>query len=147
MKRIPALQPLSMEHHLSLSLAVKAMRVARGDDEAGKQALCERIVGEYADLWRPHFDAEERCLFEPFHGLSTEIDRLCALLTEEHRQFDAWVDSMKQGDCSMLEAFGELLQSHTRLEERQLFGLIEEQLDASRKAALEACLENSSSRN
>jgi len=78
MKRIPALQPLSMEHHLSLSLAVKAMRMARSDDEAGKQALCERIVGEYADLWRPHFDAEERCLFEPFHGLSPEIDRLCA---------------------------------------------------------------------
>jgi len=141
MKRIPALQPLSMEHHLSLSLAVKAMRVARGDDEAGKQALCERIVGEYADLWRPHFDAEERCLFEPFRGLSTEIDRLCAQLTEEHRQFDTWVEQMKQGDCSMLEAFGELLQSHTRLEERCLFGLLEECLTDDDHMKIRRCLD------
>ncbi len=140
MKRNPALQSLSMEHHRSLSLAVKAMRAARGDDEAAKQALCAQIVADYPLLWRPHFDAEERCLFAPFRDLDPEIARLSDQLADEHRRFDAWVEQMRQGDCSVLEAFGELLQSHTRLEERQLFGMIEERLDEEQQHSLKNCL-------
>lgn len=140
MKRIPALQPLSMEHHLSLLLAVKAMRVAREGDETARRALCARIVEDYGKQWRPHFDAEERCLFQPYRGLDPEIARLCDRLTGEHRQFDAWVEHMRQGDCSALEAFGELLQSHTRLEERVLFTMLEEQLDDTRQQTLAKCL-------
>jgi len=121
MKRIPALKPLSMEHHLSLSLAVKAMRTARGDDASAKQALCARIIEEYPVLWRPHFDAEERCLFGFYADMDPELEQLYRQLIEEHAQFVAWVEAMEQGDCSVLEAFGELLQSHTRLEERRLF--------------------------
>ncbi len=142
MKRIPALQPLSMEHHLSLSLAVKAMRVARGDDEIARRALCAQIVEDYGKQWRPHFDAEERCLFQPCRSLDPEIARHCDQLTGEHRQFDAWVEQMRQGDCSVLEAFGALLQTHTRMEERSLFPLLQVRLNKSQQQALLRCLES-----
>jgi len=140
MKRIPELQPLSMEHHLSLSLAVRAMRVARSDDAAAKQALCAQIVEEYATRWRPHFDAEERCLFAPFGDRSPAIRALCDQLTAEHRRFDAWAEQMRQGDCSGLEAFGELLQSHTRLEERELFEALSHLLTEQELEQVGRCL-------
>jgi hemerythrin-like domain-containing protein len=47
---------------------------------------------------------------------------------------------MRGGDGSVLEAFGELLQSHTRLEERALFGLIEKKLTQPRQERLASCL-------
>ncbi len=140
MKRIPALKPLSMEHHLSLSLAVKAMRTARGNDTAAKQALCARIGEEYPTRWRPHFDAEERCLFGLYADMDPELERLYEQLTDEHDRFDAWVEAMKQGDCSVLEAFGELLQSHTRLEERRLFERLAGMLSDTDVRLLERCL-------
>jgi hemerythrin-like domain-containing protein len=140
MKRIPELQPLSMEHHLSLSLAVKAMRTARSDDAAAKQVLCKQIVDEYASRWRPHFDAEEHCLFAPFGDRSPEIRALCDRLAAEHRQFDAWAEQMRRGDCSALEAFGELLQTHTRLEERELFEALSHQLTEQELEQVGRCL-------
>ena len=128
MKRIKQLQPLSMEHHLSLSLAARAIRTAQSGDADAIHHLCSEIIEDYAKTWRPHFDHEEQLIFQPFAKRSERVQKLCAQLTEEHRQFDHMVEQMKAGEEDILLAFGELLKSHTRLEERELFPLISDLL-------------------
>ncbi len=128
MKRIKQLRPLSMEHHLSLSLAVKAMKTADRGDPEPIQTLCRQILDEYPQLWVRHFDNEERLIFTPYADRSEKINQLCEQLTMEHRQFDDYIKQMEGGDFSVLYDFGYLLQSHTRLEERELFPLISDVL-------------------
>ena len=128
MKRIKQLQPLSMEHHLSLSLAAKSIRVANSADEVAIKRLCEDIIGDYQTLWRKHFDNEERYIFTPYFQRSDSVKQLCEQLTLEHQQFDRYIEQMKTGDYAVLLEFGNLLKTHTRLEERKLFPEITELL-------------------
>ncbi|MCU7799260.1 MAG: hypothetical protein KZQ70_03725 [gamma proteobacterium symbiont of Lucinoma myriamae] len=64
MKRIEQLQPLSKEHHLSLVLAQKAIKVSAGGKEDAIARLCQEIVNEYPDVWQVHFQIEEESIFQ-----------------------------------------------------------------------------------
>ena len=128
MKRIKQLQPLSMEHHLSLSLAAKSIKTANSGDQSAIKQLCEEIIDEYEKLWREHFDKEEQYIFTPYFQRSNTVKRLCEQLTREHEQFNLYIDQMKAGDYGVLLEFGTLLKTHTRLEERELFPEISELL-------------------
>jgi len=63
MKRIKQLHPLSMEHHLSLSLAARAIRIARENNTHAIAELCQSIVAEYPLVWQKHFSREEDNIF------------------------------------------------------------------------------------
>ena len=128
MKRIKQLQPLSMEHHLSLSLAAKSIKTAKTGDQAAIKQLCEDIIDDYPKLWHKHFDKEEQYIFMPYSHRSDTIKQLCEQLTQEHKQFDLYIERMKAGDTAVLLEFGTLLKTHTRLEERELFPQITELL-------------------
>lgn len=132
MKRIKQLHPLSMEHHLSLRLAARAIKIAREDNANAIAELCQTIVAEYPVVWQKHFAREEKYIFHLYKLRSARIHELCDQLEQEHRQFDALAAQMKAGNISdlseVLSEFGELLKSHTRLEERELFPLISEAL-------------------
>lgn len=117
-----------MEHHLSLSLALKAMRTADKGDPQVITKLAEQILDEYPRVWVKHFDNEERYIFIPYADRSDKIRQMCQQLTLEHRQFDGYIAQMEKGDFSVLHEFGKLLQSHTRMEERELFPLISDAL-------------------
>ncbi|MCP4077254.1 MAG: hemerythrin domain-containing protein [Gammaproteobacteria bacterium] len=131
MQRIRQLQPLSMEHHLSLSLAARAIKIANAGDQLKIKQLCEQIVDEYKTVWRRHFDNEEQAMFTPYSTRDQQIKTLCDQLTQEHKQFDAFIEQMKSGNYKVLLEFGSLLKSHTRLEERELFPVISERLSQS----------------
>ncbi len=131
MRRIKQLQPLSMEHHLSLSLAAKAIKTANAGDLTEIKNLCEKIINDYATIWRKHFDNEEQAIFTPYSDRTPKTRELCQQLIQEHQQFDLFVEQMKSGDFSILLAFGKLLKSHTRLEERELFPNISDLLSES----------------
>lgn len=128
MERIEQLLPLSMEHHLSLSLAIKAIRIAEKGDAQEIKTLCEHIIEEYPQLWRKHFDKEERYIFTPYADRSESINQLCKQLILEHNQFNQYIEQMKNGNFSILSDFGKQLKAHTRMEERELFPLISEKL-------------------
>ncbi len=128
MLRIKQLQPLSMEHHLSLSLAARAIKTANAGEQSEIKLLCEKIVNDYTVVWRKHFDNEEQSIFIPYSNRSPEIDQLCKQLTQEHQQFDTFIEQMKSGNTDVLQEFGTLLKTHTRLEERELFPKITEVL-------------------
>ncbi|MBT3722860.1 MAG: hemerythrin domain-containing protein [Gammaproteobacteria bacterium] len=128
MLRIKQLQPLSMEHHLSLSLAARAIKTANTGEQNEIKLLCEKIINDYTVVWRKHFDNEEQTIFIPYSNRSPEIDQLCKQLTQEHQQFDTFIEQMKSGNTDVLLEFGTLLKTHTRLEERELFPKISEVL-------------------
>jgi hemerythrin-like domain-containing protein len=131
MKRIEQLQNLSREHHLSLSLAQKAIKTHEANNRESIEALCQAIVQDYPLTWTKHFKVEEETIFALFLATSaTEVSQLCQLLEKEHRQMDAYYEQMQDGDYSVLGDFGTLLKKHTRMEERQLFPLLEEVMTA-----------------
>jgi len=139
MKRIEPLQPLSKEHHLSLVLAQKAIKVSDSNDQDAIAGMCRDIVAEYPDSWRVHFQIEEDSIFwlftDSFDGDANisrqhwqEAAQLCQQLQQEHERMNAYYEQMKAGDYSVLNDFGALLKQHTRTEERELFPLLEELL-------------------
>ncbi len=131
MKRIEQLQNLSREHHQSLTLAQQAVKTSDSGNETAIAALCRSIVEDYPQVWMAHFKVEEDTIFSLFPGEDdSEISRLCVLLQQEHRQMDGYYEQMKQGDYTVLGDFGVLLKKHTRMEERQLFPLLEKAMTA-----------------
>ena len=143
MQRIKQLQPLSMEHHLSLSLAARSIKVANAGKQDEIKQLCEQIVDEYETVWRRHFDNEEQAIFIPYSPRDKEIKKLCDQLTLEHQKFDAFIKQMKSGHYEVLLDFGKLLKSHTRLEERELFPLISELLSETELDNIYQIIKNS----
>lgn len=126
MKRIEQLQHLSREHHQSLTLAQKAIKTAKLNNKTDVANLCRTILKDYPDVWMRHFKVEEETIFNLFPKTDdSEIARLCTLLQQEHRIMDGYYEQMKQGDYSILGDFGALLKKHTRMEERELFPLLE----------------------
>jgi len=126
MKRADELVVLSREHHQSLRLAKKCLDSAGLKDESVCIALCEHIVAIFDEEWERHFQVEECSIFSPGREKGSELSRLCLELAEQHQQMREMVGLMKPGNCQLLEEFGSLLKSHTRIEERELFPLVEE---------------------
>ena len=132
MKRIEQLRPLTMEHHLSLVLANKAIKTAKNGHEVEIRALCQQIANEFDLRWEAHFIKEELSIFSVFEDKyraslvsDTPDDAdLTKLLREQHNQMRTMSAEMHDGRIDQLAAFGRLLKDHTRLEERRLFPLI-----------------------
>ena len=135
MKRIEQLQPLSKEHHLSLVLAHKAIKVSKAGNEHDIADLCHQIVDEYPTVWKIHFQIEEESIFSLFNAnakertkrtqLYEDMLQLCKQLQQEHTTMNTYCQQMKSGNYAILGEFGRLLKQHTRTEERQLFPALE----------------------
>ncbi len=136
MKRHAALVSISMEHHRSLLLAKHCkVAAASGDVTRIEQQVAE--VLQQQELWATHFRKEEHCLFEPARVLEPT---LVARLLEEHQLMLDWVARMRAGEYQWLQPFGELLEAHTRAEERQLLPALETLPEAD-LLAVGQCLE------
>lgn len=150
-KRHPSLIPLSHDHHHALALALRCRKHALGQlNPADRQSLEDfaqevRQFGSSALI--PHFKAEENVLFPVLAG-HPECRSLIGQLESEHRELGAKLS--READPverrKFLFDFGDLLERHVRLEERELFPRFEElipEAEAARvgqeiKRALEA---------
>lgn len=137
MKRDEALRPLSREH-LNALHAAKVLR--EGND-------LEAVTEVFFDFWesqgRHHFRIEEEVLL-PHWAKGAEIDRpAVSQMLEEHLAIRREALRMKAGEVSLEEAqeLGRLLHDHVRFEERRLFPVIEEALDADALSRLAAGIE------
>jgi hemerythrin-like domain-containing protein len=139
MKRQQELISLSQEHHQSLRLAKNCLDTAATGDAEKCAALCAHIVDIFDAEWDRHFRNEEASIFDITTTMRGEIHDLGVQLVAEHDQMRAMAEEMKPGDCSKLAAFGVLLRDHTRLEERELFPLVEEQFS---KEQMQQILDN-----
>ncbi len=117
-KRVPALQPLSREHHQALLLCWK---IKTG---LAKGIPAERVYA-YAAWFHtahllPHFEVEEKYLF-PVLGME---NKLVQQAIEEHRAL-AQLFCEPKGSIAILAQVQEHLEKHIRFEERVLFNEIQ----------------------
>jgi hypothetical protein len=125
-KRSKALRSLSRDHHQALSVA-QQLRRAEDTNEAAARFL---------EFWRAdgaeHFRIEEEVLLPLWGLLGTVDDRAAARLSREHLAIRSEALALECDDPSLeqLRALGEQLSAHVRFEERELFALIEDDLDS-----------------
>lgn len=126
MKRHPQLQDLSREHHSALKLARAARRAAEsGADEMVR--LARHVADLFARELDPHFRVEEQ-------GILVELadaghDPLVQRTLREHAELRRLASRIARPDAQTLLRFGDLLATHVRFEERELFEAAQRVMD------------------
>jgi hypothetical protein len=122
-KRSEALRSLSRDHHKALSVAQQLRRATDGKQAA---ALFQPFWEEHC---RIHFRVEEEVLLPTWALLGTVDDAGASRLAREHLAIRAAaLELIERPDLELAHDLGESLAGHVRFEERELFGLIEEDL-------------------
>ena len=118
MLRDASLIPLSHQHHNGLALCVMTRRSMATDTSAQNLAkLARRVVDRYELELVNHFEIEEQVLF-PACGAMPLIAELIA----DHRALEGMVARLRaESSPALLEEFCELLSTHIRREEKELF--------------------------
>ena len=127
MKRHPALQPLSRDHHVALVTAQRLRRAGAGDEAAVRDAFLE--------FWREHgakhFRIEEDVLLPAFAAHADPSADCVARMLLDHVRIRAAAGHLERDREPALETLhelGSMLERHVRLEEREVFPLIEDTL-------------------
>ncbi|MBZ0201524.1 MAG: hemerythrin domain-containing protein [Ignavibacteria bacterium] len=127
MKRHESLALLSSDHHQGLSIA-KMLRSKERIKALGTEAVYNKLSDFFHNELTGHFSEEENFL-APWLRDNLLIKRMCREHNELRRIF---VSMSAAGDLeNTLQSFGELLESHIRFEERELFPMIESTLPES----------------
>jgi hemerythrin-like domain-containing protein len=137
-KRAEALRALSRDHHQALGVALRLRRA-----DANTAAEAQR---GFLDFWREHgsghFGAEEEVLLPTFADHGDPEHPSVGLVLRQHAEIRRAALTLGRRDASAAELneLGQLLDDHVRLEERQLFPLIEDALDEAQLAQLAEAL-------
>lgn len=138
MKRDPALQGLSRDHHQALFVAQGLRRA----EEVG--AAAQRFLEFWHEHGRLHFEVEENVLFPAWAEAASGYDEAMVVraLTDHHhiRLYARRIAGGRAG-LDELRDLGERLAAHVRFEEREMFPAIESSLSADELAELAAELE------
>ena len=136
MKRAEQLQKLSREHHGSLVMAKKIAEIAAAGSDADLTEAIETIKNYYDHELEEHFQHEERTIFAPIFKDYKEHVGIATTLLKEHGFIRLLIPKLKLETAKQdLAEFALVLKNHTRMEERELFPIIEtlfsdEQLDS-----------------
>jgi len=131
MKRHPALIPLSRDHHNGLVQAVRLRRAA-ADGDAARLAAAREFGEFFRNEERVHLRDEEEELFPLLLRHAPSPPAPLREARVQHVQLQGFARKLDIAvaagsvDRETLDAAGELLDAHIRLEERQLFPLIED---------------------
>ena len=136
MKRAPELRDLSDHHHRGLVQARRLRRAATGDEANMPEETAEAFLEFWQEGTTTHFREEEEVLLpvlaryrENVLGREPVVEMLL-----QHARIRGFVmglsDEVKGGSVRLetLGSIGELLETHIRLEEREVFSTIEEAL-------------------
>jgi hemerythrin-like domain-containing protein len=136
MKRHAALQPLSRDHHVALVAAQRLRRATAVD------AAREEFLAFWDQHGAKHFRVEEDVLLPLFARHGDPDDERIARMLVDHVRIRAQVLAL-QGDVELgaLHRLGEELAAHVRLEEREVFPLIEATLSEAAAAELVAAVQ------
>jgi hypothetical protein len=144
-KRHPSLIPLSHDHHHHHHALVEARRLRRGADAdaAARRATCESFLRFFSQESVRHFRQEEERLFPLLVDQQEWPSDLLTQALLEHQRLHALVDrldhelALGEPDTGLMQELGRLLEAHVRLEERQLFPLIQETVPDAALSALD----------
>jgi hemerythrin-like domain-containing protein len=132
-RRHDSLIPLSHDHHHALVLCLRIHRglEKQSGDEAWLRSMAEDALQFFASDLVPHFKIEEEVLFPAMQKLNQAAE-LTGELLSEHRALEGFIELLRQMQVALLEArlrqFADLLKSHIRKEENQLFPLYEKSM-------------------
>jgi hemerythrin-like domain-containing protein len=132
LKRVPGLRDLSDDHHEGLVLARRCKLAARGETVTTLASALADVRSAFASHLDGHFEIEEQMLLPELEALGEVA--LAVRIREEHCALRALQSDQVVSRESLLR-FGELLESHIRFEERQVFETTQNRLPAR---ALEA---------
>lgn len=133
MKRDPALASLSRDHHQALFVAQRLRRATEATATEARAAL----ITYWHDHGRAHFRSEEEVLLPAYAAHADPYDPLVSRVLCDHvaiRQRVAALELESTATVEKLHELGEWLSAHVRLEERQLFPLIERTIPAAELA-------------
>ncbi|HJS95037.1 MAG TPA: hemerythrin domain-containing protein [Solirubrobacteraceae bacterium] len=133
MKRHPALASLSRDHHHALVLAQRLRRAGEEDADDAAAAFLEHWMEEE----RLHFRLEEEVLL-PAYAAYGDPDHPAVVRTlVDHVRIRRDVERLAVGvDAELLHEIGRRLADHVRLEENELFPLVEQTLPEPALTAL-----------
>lgn len=124
-KRSKALLPLSREHHVDLLLAWKIRKGLLNHAEYQRMADYVKYLEE--NLMNEHFNDEEKLLFDLLPG----DDKMCTTARNEHKQIRYLITEIcdkKNYDAGLFKQLADLVETHVRYEERELFPYLETKL-------------------
>jgi hypothetical protein len=123
MKRHEQLVPLSRDHYSALKLARDAKQAAAAEDNMAIAAISAAATAAFAAELEPHFHIEEETLLPLLtQGGHGELARRTAA---DHAELRRLAVLLQTPDAATLAAFGELLATHVRFEEREMFEAVQ----------------------
>lgn len=126
MQRTEQLKSLSREHHVSLVMSSRIIKLVEKGSPEELAAKVLEVQKYYNDELELHFQHEEQTLFSTIFKNYPELRTLSTQLLKEHGEMRVLCQSMTaENAVSDLTHFAKLLKDHTRTEERQLFPQIE----------------------
>ena len=140
MKRDPALTSLSRDHHQAL---VVAQQLRRATAETAGEARAG-FLAYWDGHGRTHFRLEEEVLLPAYAGHGDPHHPLVGRALCDHVAIRHRADALAHDPASTVAALNELgvcLADHVRLEERELFPLVEHAMPAAQLAAVAVALE------
>jgi hemerythrin-like domain-containing protein len=135
MKRSQALASLSRDHHQAL---VVAQKLRRATDATAPQAR-ETFLAYWTGHGRRHFRLEEELLFPAYAGYGDPHDPRVLRALGEHVMIRHRADALAASPTAALatlEQLGGELAAHVRLEEREVFPMIERLMPSDELDAL-----------
>ncbi len=161
MKRDPALIQLSREHHTALVLAKQAQRLGmQSEQEQGVSSetanFMRTLKSRFSNELEPHFCLEETYLLNELEALSSsthaqeivqKAQQLAQRTRDEHDALRQMTQRIAHQDFSCLSPWGELLATHVRFEERELFDFIESVFSPHILSKIEAASRQLDARN
>lgn len=140
MKRSEALASLSRDHHQALAIAQKLRRAA----PATATYVREAFLAYWTAHGRTHFRLEEEILLPAYARYGDAHDPLVLRVLADHVAIRQRADALAASATIAPEALHELgvrLAAHVRLEERELFPLIERAVPAPELLAVARTIE------
>lgn len=134
--RHPSLILLSHDHHHGLALALRCRKQALGQIKPmGAEGLRERakeFMIFYEAQLVPHFQAEEEVLFPLLRLAVPASEELIDELVRDHERIRQAIPTLEDGTAlaKLIFDLGDLLERHIRKEERELFPLFEQHVEA-----------------
>jgi hemerythrin-like domain-containing protein len=126
-KRDPQLRDLSDDHHTGLVLARRCRQAGGSDSAFSPERVWEQVLEAFSSHLEPHFQIEERHLLPALEAIGEEL--LASRIRQDHHALRAMRESTLP-DRALVRRFGELLESHIRYEERQVFEPTQHRLPA-----------------
>ena len=134
MKRDPALEPLSREHHQALHRALRMKRASAAD--------VEDVRTDVLEFWRSegvkHFRIEEEILLPAFATVEDPAHEAVVRVVVDHVWIRERMERLERDELALdrIHELGQRLDEHVRHEQRVLFPLLERMLEPEALIAL-----------